>query len=262
MVYAPGRAPISPEEHCLWPGIPWAMPYPEFGGTMAESFPPGAQHSAQEYLEYAPCLLSRAESFLPVGDAHRPEGGCTSCGSTYRPMPFHLFYAIAPLSREMGGDLAMREFSGRGVLDATIPAWAQGPARCLAGLDSGAICAEPILRGPESGDFEARAVLADVIAFCIGRNAEGVKMHNQLASDPHLQCAGFLWDFVSAAQHIGRIVAPGRYVAITRSDGGGFARFSDGEVVRIEPEDEACRSIGREPVVILFEKRAPAPSAD
>ena len=228
---------------------------------MAESFSPGAQQSAQEYLEYALCLLSRAESFLPVGDARRPEGCCTSCGSAYRPRPFPLFYAMVPLSREMGGDLAIREFLERGPLDASTPDWAHRPARCLAGLDSGVICTEPILRGPASGDIEARAGLADVVAFCIGRNAEGVKMHNQYACEPHLQHAGFLWDFVSDAQHIGHIVAFGHYVAIVRS-GGGFARFIDGEVVRIESEDEACRSIGREPVVILFGKRAPAPVAD
>ena len=169
---------------------------------------------------------------------------------------------MVPLSREMGGDLAIREFWDRGVLDATIPAWAQGTVRCLSGLDSDAICTAPIPRGPAAGHFEARAGLADVIAFCIGRNAEGAKMHNQFASDPHLLYAGFLWDFVSAAQHIGRSVASGHYVAITLSDGGAFTRFSDGEVVRIESEDDAWLAIGREPVAILFEKRAPAPVAD
>ena len=87
-------------------------------------------------------------------------------------------------------------------------------------------------------------------------------MHNQFAPDAHLRYAGFLWDFVSDAQHIGHIVASGHYVAITRSDGGVFTRFSDGEVVRIESEDEAWMSIDREPVVILFEKRARAPVGD
>ena len=228
---------------------------------MAESFPPGAHQSAQGYLEYVSCLLSRAEPFLPVGGARRPEGGCVSCGPTYRPRSFPLFYAMVPLSREMGGDLAIREFSGRGARDASIPAWAQVPARCLAGLDSGAICTEPVLRGPASGDIEARAGLADVIAFCTGRNAEGVKMRDRFAIDPHFQYVCYLWDFVSAVQHIGRSVASGHYVAITRS-GGGFTRFSDGEVVRIESKDEAWRSIDRGPVVILFEKRAPAQAAD
>ena len=80
---------------------------------------------------------------------------------------------MVPLSREMRGDLAIREILDRGALDASITALTQGPARCLAGLDSGAICTEPILRGPTSGDIEDRAGLADVIAFCIGRNAEG-----------------------------------------------------------------------------------------
>ena len=73
MVYSTGRAPITPEEHSLWTGRAWAMPYPEFGRTMAESFPPGAQQSAQEYLAYASCLLSLAESFLPAGGSRRPE---------------------------------------------------------------------------------------------------------------------------------------------------------------------------------------------
>ena len=53
-------------------------------------------------------------------------------------------------------------------------------------------------------------------------------------------------------------MASGHYVAITRS-GGAFTRFSDGEVFRIESADEAWVSIDREPVVILFGKRAPDP---
>ena len=112
--------------------------------------------------------IGSAESFLPVGNGPRPEGSCTSCGSTYGPVSFPLCCAMVPLSSEMGGGLAIREFLERGVADAAIAAWAQGRARCLAGLDSGAICTEPIPRASASGNFDARAGPADVVAFCIG----------------------------------------------------------------------------------------------
>ena len=87
-------------------------------------------------------------------------------------------------------------------------------------------------------------------------------MRNQFAFDAQLQRAGFLWDCVAASQEIGHGVASAHYVAITRSDGGAFTRFSDGEDVRIESEDEARMSIGREPVCILFGKRGPASVGD
>ena len=191
VVYSTGRVPIRPEEHSLWSGRPWAMPYPEFGQTPEEASPPGAQQSAHEYLEYVSCLLSRAESFLPVGNGPLPEGSCTTCGSTYGPMSFPLCCAMVPLSSEMGGDLAIREFAERVFVEATTLDWAQGHARCLAGLYSGAICTEPIPNGSASGNCEARAGSADVIAFCVSRNAERRKCAASLPSAPSCGTPGF-----------------------------------------------------------------------
>ena len=117
------------------------------------------------------------------------------------------------------------------------------------------MCTRQLSSSPGPSGVGASARMADVIAFCVERNAEASKICTKFTFDPAIKFAGCQCDFASAAQHVGAKVSTGHYVAIAREGDRGYIRFDDGFVRRMESHEAAWSSIDREPTILVYDKR-------
>ena len=185
-----GGGALSRNHHAFRSGESWGEAYPEFGKTAHGKFQASPQHSAQGYLDYVSCLLSRSESFTPVGTADRPNGECSACKSARVPRSFPLSYVIAPLNATDTSIQSIQTILLQGEICGAVLPRIQDPYTFLAPLNTGEICDVPIPSFPSVTDVAHRARQSEVLAICIERNSCTSKLHTELAFGSRIQYAG------------------------------------------------------------------------
>lgn len=252
---------LSYGSHALWGGVAWRRPIGATGFSLFSTFPSEYQQSAAEYLEYVAILLSgSASSYMDVSRspcvAPDPQADylCPRCKCTPPSRRYPLYCVNVPIA----GCVRDTADSPIDLLRCNLaPADAmpdeQDPWRCHAPPPCGSLCGEPTPNAPPAEDAEARAGMADTLAFCIDRTPDGErKIRTKAALYHNLRYGGCLWELSAAAEHIGDSARSGHYAAIVSVGGGQYVRASDESITGPMSLEDAWLAIGAEPTILFY----------